>query len=413
MANAPIEERNLAAESQPAEKEAAGPAPKKKTKKKKSSGFPLWAAILLGFALIIAGLAAFALTRRESGSPPKPQQISSMPWGEGRLRRSLRFDSLGNISSERLEVFNSREQRTSLKVRSGGQTIQHQRWLYDEEGQLLQTESYSPQGSLTRCTKYEYSEDYVLSKSSYDAYGDLVCYSRHTPNGKPLYWELTEYNSEGKPSFFGRYAADRSLDYWREYEYDEQGLLRRRQRFMAKGQSMELSLYEYDEQGRLLLEKQFDANDKLNAKTEFSYNEDGSFSSWSYFYGYEGDESREYTEYDARGNRTYYAAYPYFYSIRNGSRTVYDDYGRVLEHSELGAGGSLLKTYRYEYDEQGRELRRFTTDAYNYPSYYENRYDEDGNCIERIYYDHKGNVTKRVEDPEAEVDFRKIYRPDW
>ena len=85
----------------------------------------------------------------------------------------------------------------------------------------------------------------------------------------------------------------------------------------------------------------------------------------------------------------------------------------MIEYDEFGLGGYANKWYEYEYDEQGRELRRYTRGLYERPSYYENRYDEDGNCIERIYYDELGNVTNRVENPAPEMSFRYIYRPDY
>ena len=63
--------------------------------------------------------------------------------------------------------------------------------------------------------------------------------------------------------------------------------------------------------------------------------------------------------------------------------------------------------------DQGRELRRYTHGLYERASSYENRYDEEGNCIERIYYDNEGNVTDRVQNPSPELSFRYIYRPDY
>ena len=309
----------------------------------------------------------------------------------------------GSISFRRESSYDDSGNRTSLRIYDGSGNLRYGEERSYQDSLLTEKLIMSPEGSLLQRTEYEYDAGVLLGKSSYDAYGNLLQYIRYTANGQALYWEIYEYNQQRQVTLFTRYSADRQPDYWREYIYDENGLELSRTRYDSRGEITD----------RLLVQKQFDSTGEMNTQTEFTYNEDGSFSVWTYFYDYDGTVSRELSIYDKNGNRTHYAAYPSGGYLSHGSDSRYDEKGNLVEHSEFGLYGVTYKWYTYEYDEQGRELRRYTTGLYERPSSYENVYDQDGNCIERIYYDEMGNETDRVENPAPEVSFRMIYRPDW
>lgn len=381
-----------------------------RSKKKKP---PRWlAAVCVGLAVIALMALVFALSAA-SGQESAPVFDLYTYDSQGRVVSHTKRRSDGTVSFRRECSYDESGNRSSLRIYDGSGKLSYGEECSYQDGMPLERTLLSPEGSLIQRKVYEYENGALLGKSSYDAYGNLLQYIRYTANGKALYWEIYEYNNQRQATAFYRYNADRSIDYRWEYVYDENGLEISRSRYNSKGDKTAWSEYEYDQQGRILLQKQYDSSGELNTQTEFSYNEDGSFSVWTYFYDYDGTMSRELSIYDKNGNRTHYAAYPSGGYLSHGSDSRYDENGNIIEHSEFGLYGVTYIWYTYEYDDQGRELRRYTHGLYERPSSYENVYDQEGNCIERIYYDETGNETKRVEDPAPEVSFRMSYRPDW
>lgn len=350
-----------------------------------------------------------------SATRPEPAPVFDLYSydSQGRVTSHTKQRADGSVSFRRETGYDANGNISSLRIYDGSGALSYGEERSYQDGLLTEKLIMSPEGSLEQKIVYEYTDGVLLGRSSYDAYGNLLQYIRYTANGNALYWEVYLYNNQRQITSFTRYNAKRSADYWREYLYNDKGLEISRTKYNSQGQRTEWSDYEYDELDRLICQKQYDSTGELNTQTDFTYNEDGSFTVWTYFYPYDGSVSKELSIYDKNGNRTHYEAYPNGSYISHGSDSRYDEEGRLIEYSEFRYGGLTYKWYVYEYDEQGRELRRSTHGLYEPSSSYENRYDEEGNCIERIYYDQDGNVTNRVENPPPEMDFRMIYRPDY
>ena len=331
---------------------------------------------------------------------------------QGREISHIKQRADGAVLFRRDTGYDDAGSRNEYSIYDGSGSLLYREETAEQDGLLSEKQITTGQG-LTRRTVYEYDAGALVGKSFYDMYGNLTQYIRYTADGNALYWEQYEYNAAGQTTRYSRYTAKRQLDYWHEYEYDAQGRETSHARYNADGSRRDWSEYTYDEQGRLLCQKQYDSAGSLNVQTDYTYNEDGSFSTWTFFYRYDGTMSKELSIYDKNGNRTHYSAYPSGGYLSHGSDSKYDENGNLIEHAEFGYGGLVTKWYVYEYDDQGRELRRYTHGLYERASSYENRYDEEGNCIERIYYDNEGNVTDRVQDPSPELSFRYIYRPDY
>lgn len=385
----------------------------KEHKAKSRSPLPRWAMIALTALAVVLVLAAVmavsALTR------PKPAPVFDLysDDAQGRELSHSKQRADGTQLFRRETGYDGDGNRVSLHIYDGSGALVYGESLRYQEGLLIEKQLLTAGQALKQRTVYEYENGVLVGKSFYDSAANLTQYIRYTAAGDVLYWELYEYNAAGQETRYIRYTAKRQVDYWHEYEYDQLGRETSHARYNADGSRRDWSEYEYDAQDRLLCQKQFDAAGSLNVQTDYTYNEDGSFSTWSFFYRYDGTMSKELSIYDAKGNRTHYSAYPNGGYLGHGSDSKYDENGNLVEHAEFSYGGLVTKWYEYEYDAQGRELRRHTHGLYERASSYENRYDEEGNCIERIYYDNEGNVTDRVKNPSPELSFRYIYRPDY
>lgn len=383
------------------------------TNKTKRRSLPKWALVAVAALVVVLVLALVMFFITMNRPEPAPVFDLYSYDAQGRELSHTKQRSDGTLLFRRETGYDADGNRFLMRIYDGSGKLVYGECLIYQEGLLSEKKLITTGQTLRQRTIYEYENGVLVGKSSYDMYSNLTQYIRYTADGKALYWELYEYNDAGQETRYYRYTAKRQLDYWHEYEYDAQGRETSHARYNADGSRRDWSEYTYDEQGRLLCQKQYDSAGSLNVQTDYTYNEDGSFSTWTFFYRYDGTMSKELSIYDKNGNRTHYAAYPSGGYLSHGSDSKYDENGNLIEHAEFGYGGLVTKWYEYEYDDQGRELRRYTHGLYERASSYENRYDEEGNCIERIYYDNEGNVTDRVQNPSPELSFRYIYRPDY
>lgn len=383
------------------------------TRGKDRKPLPKWLLVAAVALVLVLGLGLVMIFSSLTRPEPAPVFDLYSYDAQGRELSHTKQRSDGTLLFRRETGYDADGNRFLMRIYDGSGKLVYGECLIYQEGLLSEKKLITTGQTLRQRTVYEYENGVLVGKSFYDMYSNLTQYIRYTADGKALYWELYEYNDAGQETRYYRYTAKRQLDYWHEYEYDAQGRETSHARYNADGSRRDWSEYTYDEQGRLLCQKQYDSAGSLNVQTDYTYNEDGSFSTWTFFYRYDGTMSKELSIYDKNGNRTHYAAYPSGGYLSHGSDSKYDENGNLIEHAEFGYGGLVTKWYEYEYDDQGRELRRYTHGLYERASSYENRYDEEGNCIERIYYDNEGNVTDRVQNPSPELSFRYIYRPDY
>lgn len=383
------------------------------TRGKDRKPLPKWLLVAAVALVLVLGLGLVMIFSSLTRPEPAPVFDLYSYDAQGRELSHTKQRSDGTLLFRRETGYDADGNRFLMRIYDGSGKLVYGECLIYQEGLLSEKKLITTGQTLRQRTVYEYENGVLVGKSFYDMYSNLTQYIRYTADGKALYWELYEYNDAGQETRYYRYTAKRQLDYWHEYEYDAQGRETSHARYNADGSRRDWSEYTYDEQGHLLCQKQYDSAGSLNVQTDYTYNEDGSFSTWTFFYRYDGTMSKELSIYDKNGNRTHYAAYPSGGYLSHGSDSKYDENGNLIEHAEFGYGGLVTKWYEYEYDDQGRELRRYTHGLYERASSYENRYDEEGNCIERIYYDNEGNVTDRVQNPSPELSFRYIYRPDY
>jgi YD repeat-containing protein len=142
---------------------------------------------------------------------------------------------------------------------------------FNDDGNIVEGNSYNKEGELTSKSKFKYDDD-----------GNLI--------------EETIYDKEGE------------LTYKWEYEYDDDGNLIESNRYNKEGELNFKLKFKYDD-GNLIEEKQYNEEGELTDKWEFKYDDDGNQIKVKHT-DYSSDTKEtttstyKYEEYDKKGNWT-------------------------------------------------------------------------------------------------------------
>ena len=268
--------------------------------------------------------------------------------------------------------------------RAGNTTV----YVYDEEGHLLEerlTRSCDEQGCLSEAPDTGSTHTTLYT---YDEHGNRISMVRVRTDEEWEIWYYEEYTYDEKGNLLTEThfskdpnAADLPVELpFRQqlayaYAYDEEGRVIRKERTCEDDkQVME---YRYDNAG-LLLEERFTQNGGATVVTTYVYDEAGRI-----LRSVSPEKEVTYT-YDGHGNLT-----------QKESLTA-----------SVGGYTSLsTDTYEYTYDERGNVIKRVEDLAGLKPCVYEFVYDEDGVLLEQIR-------TSQSADYNVETVIRERYDPD-
>ena len=133
--------------------------------------------------------------------------------------------------------------------------------------------------------------------------------------------------------------------------------------------------YEYEDD-RLIRKTDLDSDGSIVSKTEYEYGDHGLVA-----------EERTYTFSEGSGD------IPGTFIPDNSVRYAYDESGNRIKSELLSAKGKVLRTFEYEFDENGRCIKI----TYNKASYETNEYNEFGDLIKTSSFTQYGSRTRWTE----------------
>lgn len=185
-----------------------------------------------------------------------------------------------------------------------------ERYFYDENGRLTQTEMYFSDGYLKNSSKYEYYTD-----------GTLKLIERYDQGSYARYFR----DEKGKLTKAEKYLADGSVESVSKYEYNADGKLIT-SAIIGPRIDQVVSKYEYYENGATKTYTQYGESDVPHSKKYYEYYENGAIKTCT-----------EYVLDDVIYLKMYYA-----------------ENGLMYKKVTYNADGSINQVIEYEYDETDR-----------------------------------------------------------
>ena len=265
----------------------------------------------------------------------------------------------------------------------GNESLRHD-YIYDGEGRLLRRES------LERETRYreEYTYDdagnnilYIYFISGMECSRTVMTYDEAGNMIREERIPNPEYSGSSEPEIY-------------EYTYDDRGNLLKKQH-IYRGENQEYWEYTYDEENRLLFYGRYNRSGKKVDYKEYSYNEQGLVAS---FKGYADNTyppvfQNFVYEYDEQGREIVKYTYDAVEWLLSTTYTQYNERGDIAYIYSVDAQDRLQNEVLFEYDDQGNLLLRHFTKENNevgdtYPGFTLNQYtyDEHGNMTSEKFY---------------------------
>lgn len=315
---------------------------------------------------------------------------------DGYALRKLDYDNAGNITSD--AYFDDYEQAT---YRSG--LYSKITMKYDEHGHRTLTNWLNPDGTPANQSSYSSRE------VQYDSIGREEKISYYLLDELRFMQEY-EYRG-GNPSVRTDYLGDPKTGLRRIHRYNERGYEVATENFQGDTLSSR-SICEYDEYGNRTQTTHFNEKNEQISSVASSFNSYGLPTKTSY-YGADGQLSREvnisehvavveaeYDNYNLKVARRCYDenGHP-LRIISDGKETyacltmTYDENGNCVESVFYDENGAVYQSIRQKYDTYNRELERTYFDAAgNQLVRKEVQYDQAGNLISSALYDRSNHL---------------------
>ena len=237
------------------------------------------------------------------------------------------------------------------------------------------------------------------------------------PEFEKYKFSFTEFDQNGNVILEEKYTPDESLTEKQKYTYDEKGNLIEEKNFLDTGELADHRTYEHDEEGRIVKEfrhysdetkdtitykrdsmgnvvekSTIDFEDDLEAKDIITYKNGKILSHKRYEYDeLVMDESYEYTK-DGKLSRTLkWTADDENARFENN----FDEHGNLVKSMKYNEKEQLIQRIITSYNSENKPIR-IEEESVNGKSIMEAVYDERGNAIKQTEKDGKGNIMNQV-----------------
>jgi hypothetical protein len=199
----------------------------------------------------------------------------------------------GEVKSIRQTVYTAKEKFGEIvKDKPGAFHSDYSSYyeLYNEDGNLLEENSYYQTGELVGKKKFNYDENLRLIETLfYDPDGTLTVkwihkYDdtdnnfktfRYNEKGEAIGSSDNEYDNAGNLILSLRNNPDGEPTHKAVYEYDENGLLIKESYLNLSGSYSRTSIYKYNEEGKSKEEEKYDTDNNLTHRILITYDSKG------------------------------------------------------------------------------------------------------------------------------------------
>lgn len=224
----------------------------------------------------------------------------------------------------------------------------------------------------------EYSfdkEPYLIQKNTYDIKGNLIEKLYSDINGKIIdSLKSTKYMSFGKST----------------YKYDENNNLMISKEIKSDGKIKRIEKYIYNSKNQIVNKTREDLLDNIFRRWEYSYNSFDSLETMDYFEKPDSLKSKVKIKYDSFMKMVEMVVYNNDGSMDSKSKYSYNKNNKFIKQEKYNSEG-LSDIYEIDYDSLGRLIKWSSSWVYKSKleplSGYYNKYDNNGNVIERTNFD--------------------------
>lgn len=336
------------------------------------------------------------------------------------IMSSISYDGQGNVTSHTQRTYNNRgllDQAATLHS-DGIKYVSH----YNENGDLILSESYDENGDLQYRNTYTLDENGLRIggiSSNWYSDGELLVEEEYFNDRFGNNYRVIHTES-GAPSFSSEYVMAIDGTWLKHYSNMSSGYVYEtinsptgnaaQRRIYENGVLTEWSTFTCDNAGNILETFKYDGNDNYLGHETCLYDD--------------LDNLLNETTYDADGNATNATQYVYdgagtleeihshWYGETGSSYTVYDSNWNTLSNDTYDAEGNLTSRTEYDRDENGLALQyRNYTEGNVLCNYEVYSYNSSNQLIKTEYYDGSGYLMQ-TETSEYN-DLGRVIRNTW
>lgn len=321
----------------------------------------------------------------------------------------LLYRNFGNSSSGKAGKSQEKAEKTKANSDKKGKTIikvdeySKREEKYDQDGNLIKSSSWTPEGSFKGWTDYTYDDNGTETKyvsyygngkvensgeTEQDAQGNIIRWSYYDLDHNLEDYKVAELDSKGNAVKWNRFEADDSPAGYQEIEYDSEGNKTKSASFAQDGHKKSCSWYD-DRENESRYET-YDKDGQIVYRCEYEYNDQGIMTREEHEWVGDPYLSKGLEEYDDRGWLVKSTDYKGD-DVDTISTYEYDDKACLIKKTNYHFDNTVSSVESYEYDEQGHRTKGETAI-------------DDGTVYKKTTYEFRGDfIYKKTERNSKDV----------